>query len=504
MQFNSIEFFIFILVILILINCIRKSYYQQAILLTGSYVFYWTTSNYFVLLLLFITVLSFQSGQLIHTTPDKTGKKIILAIALTGLLIPLGIFKYYNFGLEILHQIPLPLDYYLNLPLLGFVLPIGISFFTFSAISYVIDIYRGQIQPEPEFYHYALFVSYFPHLLAGPIVRAGQFLPQLKNAVSLSPVNLKTGVTIMVWGFLKKFVIADTIAPVVNVIFSNPSGLSSPYIAVGTILFGIQIYCDFSGYIDIALGTAEIIGLHLPKNFIRPYLSKNPTEFWKRWNITLSGFIMDYVYIPLGGNRKGKLRTYLNLEITMLLCGLWHGAAWNFVLWGGYHGILLSVHKLLAEKTRACSRFFLACHENLGIFVKILVTQYFIFLGWLMFRIGNFSQLIYCIQKFVLFDFNFSTQNLPPLWGITTIFSTVNSMSLKTRIFSALITLGIIIVLLHSEKVMEKIIVCLKTDWMEVIASAQLRYWLLYLAMMFLVLLLFSPTVSPAFIYYQF
>ena len=503
MQFNSIEFFIFLSTVLILINCLRKSHYQQAILLGGSYVFYWSTSNYFVILLLFITIISFQSGEVIHNASNQIRKKIVLAIALVSLLIPLGFFKYYNFGIEIIHQIPLPLNYYLNLPVLGLILPIGISFFTFSAISYVIDIYRGTIQPEQKFYRYALFVSYFPHLLAGPIVRAGQFLPQLKNHVSLSPDNLKTGVTIMVWGFVKKFVIADNCAPFVNAIFANPTSLSSPYIVIGTLLFGIQIYCDFSGYIDIALGIAELIGLHLPQNFFRPYLSKNPTEFWRRWNITLSSFIRDYIYIPLGGNRKGKIRTYFNLEMSMLLCGLWHGAAWNFVIWGGYHGVLLSFHKFVAKRTGSFPKLLPSLNDNFKVFVKIIITQYFIFLGWIMFRVGNLSDMIYCVNKYVLFDFDFSF-HLPAIWGITTIIGVINGIGLYIKIFIVIAIVSTVVLMLHTDYVIKKIIRILTTDWTQFIASLQLKYWIVYLTIMIFILLCFTPSASPMFIYYQF
>ena len=503
MQFNSIEFFIFLITVLILINCLRKSHYQQAILLGGSYIFYWTTSNYFVILLFFITIISFQSGEIIHHASNPIRKKTTLAIALISLLILLGFFKYYNFGIEIIHQIPLPLNYYLNLPVLGLILPIGISFFTFSAISYVVDIYRGTIQPEKKFYKYALFVSYFPHLLAGPIVRASQFLPQLKNHISLSPGNLKTGVTIMVWGFVKKFVIADNCAPIVNAIFINPTNFSSSYIVIGTLLFGIQIYCDFSGYIDIALGIAELIGLHLPQNFFRPYLSQNPTEFWRRWNITLSSFIKDYVYIPLGGNRKGKIRTYFNLEFSMLLCGLWHGAAWNFVIWGGYHGVLLSFHKFISKRTGSFPKLLPSLNKHFKIFVKILVTQYFIFLGWIMFRSGNLSDMIYCVNKYVLFDFNFSYHN-PPIWGITTIIGIINGIGLYIKIFSVIAVIIAVVLILHTDYMMKKIIHIFTTDWTQFISSLRLKYWIVYLTILIFILLCFTPSANPVFIYFQF
>jgi len=504
MQFNSIEFFFFFITVLILVNSLRKADFQQSILLGASYLFYWLTSNYFILLLLFITIISYQSGAAIYQSPDPGRKKTILTIAMICLLIPLGFFKYYNFGIEIFNQITLPFNASLNIPFLDIILPIGISFFTFSAISYVFDIYRGTIQPEKKFLRYVLFVSYFPHLLAGPIVRAGQFLPQMKNNISLNPDNLKIGVTIMLWGFVKKFVIADNCAPIVDAIFNNPTIFTSPYIFLGTVLFGIQIYFDFSGYIDIALGAAKVIGLHLPQNFYRPYLSKSPTEFWSRWNITLSSFIKDYIYIPLGGNRKGKIRTYFNLEFTMLLCGLWHGASWNFVLWGGYHGILLSLHKSVSKSRASSFPVILpSLKGNVRLLIEILVTQYFIFLGWIMFRVGNLSDMIYSVKKFVLFDFDFSISPIR-ISGITKVVGTIGDSGLIINMIAFVSFVIVIMLLLHNDYFVQKITRILTTDWTRSIASLQLKYWIVCLAIMIFILLSLTPSASPAFIYYQF
>jgi alginate O-acetyltransferase complex protein AlgI len=503
MQFNSIEFFIFLISVLILINCLRKSYYQQAILVAASYLFYWSTSNYFILLLLFITALSFQAGEAIHSATSQARKKATLAVALVFLLIPLGFFKYYNFGIEILTQITSPLNASAPLPFLDLILPIGISFFTFSAISYIADIYNGKIEPEKKFYRYALFVSYFPHLLSGPIVRAGQFLPQLKNSISFNQTNLKTGVTIMAWGFVKKFVIADNCAPVATAIFSHPTTFNSLYIIIGTVFFGIQIYCDFSGYVDIALGAAELVGLHLPQNFIRPYLSQNPTMFWRRWNITLSSFIRDYIYIPLGGNRKGTIRTYFNLEITMLVCGLWHGASWNFVLWGGYHGLLQAFYKAIGSKTSFFPGLFPYLKGNFQVLVKILLTQYFVFLGWIMFRVGNFSDMLYCVKKFVLIDGNFSQQII----GIK-VYDSLLGAALDLSPVIKIVMAGAIIIglvmMMHSDYWMGKISGILTTDWTRFFSSVQNKYWIVYLTVMVFILLCFTPSASPEFIYYQF
>jgi len=506
MQFNSVEFFIFFITVLILINCLKKSHYQQAILLGASYFFYWTTSNYFVLLLLFITVISYQSGEAIYQASNQARKKTLLAIALISLLIPLAFFKYYNFGIEIINQITIITisNSSFNIPFLDLILPIGISFYTFSAISYVVDIYTGTIQLEKNFYKYALFVSYFPHLLSGPIVRGAQFLPQLKNHIALSPKNLKIGVSIMLWGFVKKFVIADNCAPIVNAIFIHPTEFNSLYIIIGTLLFGIQIYCDFSGYIDIALGAAELIGLHLPQNFFRPYLSKNPTEFWRRWNITLSSFIRDYVYIPLGGNRKGTIRTYFNLEFSMLLCGLWHGAGWHFIIWGGYHGILLSVHKIIAPQIGLFPKIIPFLNDHFRLFGKILITQYFIFLGWIMFRVGNPSDMIYCMNKYVFIDFN-SSKFIPikqPLFDA--IMNIIIQCSSYIKIFFFIVVVVVIIFILQSDYWMKKTICILTTDWPRFISYLPLKYWVLSLTMMIFILLCFTASANPEFIYFQF
>jgi alginate O-acetyltransferase complex protein AlgI len=503
MQFNSIEFFIFLVSVLILINCLRKSFWQQAILVAASYLFYWATSTWFFLLLLFITVISFQAGEAIHSASGQKQKKVTLAAGLVFLLIPLGFFKYYNFGVEILHQITSPLNVPVPVPFLDLILPIGISFFTFSAISYIADIYNGKIEPEQKFYRYALFISYFPHLLSGPIVRAGQFLPQLKNSISFNQTNLKTGATIMVWGFVKKFVIADNCAPVANAIFSNPTNFNSLYIIIGTFFFGIQIYCDFSGYIDIALGAAEMVGLHLPQNFIRPYLAQNPTAFWRRWNITLSSFIRDYVYIPMGGNRKGTFRTYFNLVFSMLVCGLWHGASWNFVLWGGYHGLLQAGYKATGGKPGFFSGLFPYLKGNFQVLVKIFLTQYFIFLGWIMFRVGNLSDMIYCVKKFVLIDGNFSHQSL----GIKvydSLLEAVLTLSPVIKIVLAGVFIAGLIMLMHSDYWMKKVSGFLAKDWTRFFSSVQNKYWILYLVTMVFILLCFTPSASPEFIYYQF
>jgi D-alanyl-lipoteichoic acid acyltransferase DltB (MBOAT superfamily) len=485
MQFNSIEFFLFFFFVITLLVLLAHRKYQLIFLLAVSYIFYITSSGIFVYLLVLVSLITYITGEAIFGVDTPKTRKLYLILGTAGTLAILGYFKYYNFGVETFNSIAHFLGFSIPIPLVSLALPIGISFYTFSGLSYIFDIYRGKLVPTKSFCKYAVFIAYFPHLLAGPIVRASQFLPQLKYDIQITPENLKNGITLIVWGFIKKFVIADNIAPVVTGIFSHPTDFGSFYIVFGALLFGIQIFCDFSGYCDIAIGLAKIIGLHLPLNFFRPYLTKNPTEFWRRWNITLSSFIRDYVYIPLGGNRKGSVRTYLNLIMSMLLCGLWHGAAWNFIIWGGYHGILLSADKVLKKQVHFGKRIhgFLETHS--GYLIKILVTQYFIFLGWLIFRVKNLSDLTYCIQKFVLIDFAFTDQQI------------------RFLLVTGSLTL-LFFVLLCNRTFADRIVSVATKDWVKFFAELPLRYWILYLSAMMLIFLCLSPATSPQFIYFQF
>jgi D-alanyl-lipoteichoic acid acyltransferase DltB (MBOAT superfamily) len=340
--------------------------------------------------------------------------------------------------------------------------------------------------------------------LAGPIVRANQFLPQLEKSVKISSESIKLGVTLMSWGFIKKFVIADNCAPIVNAIFSHPLDFTSLYIILGTILFGIQIYCDFSGYIDIALGVSSLIGFHLPINFLRPYLSQNPTEFWRRWNITLSSFIRDYLYIPLGGNRKGTVRKYINLEISMLLCGLWHGAAWNFVFWGGYHGALLAIHKWLPQSLNQILKNLSFHKYPVELFVKIFITQYFIFLGWILFRVGNIPDIFYCVKKYILFDFDLSTyiKTGQPIFDY--FMATILNLNFYFKLLTICLLILLLIICLTNEFIYSHTFKMLAFDWIEFFSGLKLNYWIIFLISSFLILFCFIPSANPEFIYFQF
>lgn len=416
MLFNTIDFVIFFTVVLTVLVIIRHRKFQHLFLLLGSYFFFYYSSNYLITLLIFTTIWDFYFGNMIAKAKNVRIKKTIFITSLAGNLGLLGFFKYADFAIAQFNFLGQQLDLATQMPLLHLALPIAISFYTFHSITYTVSIYRGQMEPVKSFTEYAIFVAFFPQLVAGPILRAKEFLPQLKEKmdnlqngtklrlITIKKDNLKFGITLMSFGFLKKMFFADNIAPLANEIFSFPIGLESSAIMLGTIAFAIQIYCDFSGYSDIALGAAIIMGFKIPINFNKPYFATSPSDFWKRWHISLSSWLRDYLYIPLGGNRKSKTRTYLNLMITMFLGGLWHGASWNFVIWGLMHGAYLAIHKAILDRCPSLQnhRFF---STKIGKVASILTMQYLVFLAWIPFRVSDIDYAIYAMQKYVFFDF---------------------------------------------------------------------------------------------------
>jgi len=473
MIFTSLEYILFLPIIVLLIELIRKREYQCTVLLVGSYFFYYYTSSEFVFIMVILTVVSYYMGKKISVEKNEKTKKIFLGISIGFSLLLLGYFKYYNFLISNLNSLSL-----LSFPELEVILPIGISFYTFETISYVTDIYRGSSPPALSFKKYALYIAFFPHLVAGPIVRGYELLPQFENTLRILPENLSYGIIRISWGLFKKIVIADNIAPYVSMTLDHPIGHTSMDIIVATFLFGIQIYCDFSGYCDIALGSARIFGIHLPENFLSPYLSKRPTEFWSRWHITLGRFIRDYIYIPLGGNRRGSLRTYLNLFIAMILCGLWHGASWNFILWGAYHGLCLTIDKFF-------SNIFVGFDESSKTkwFLSLIITQYFMFLGWVFFRVSGIQELIYCLSKFIVPDFIFN--------------SPVNIL----LTFLGMIITFFLIINLNIMRIIHKY---QERSPFDILNSLKVYHRLIFLICISFLIFLLSPSNSPTFIYFQF
>ena len=418
MLFNSLDFVIFFVIVLTSVAIIKNRKFKHLFLLYSSYFFFYYTSNYLIVLLIASTLLDFYIAKFIWKTPSIIRKKILLCTSLSGNLGLLGFFKYSDFAILQFNIIGTQFNGSTEIPFLNLALPIGISFYTFQTISYTVDVYRGKLEPSKSLKEFALFVSFFPQLVAGPIVRAKDFLPQLREKIENNHVtsklrlirieekNLKIGITVMIIGFLKKMFFADNIAPFVNEVFGNPVGHESFTIILATIGFAIQIYGDFSGYSDIAIGAALILGFKLPINFNKPYFATSPSDFWKRWHISLSSWLRDYLYIPLGGSKKSNIRTYVNLTIVMFLGGLWHGASWNFVVWGLLHGGYLAIHRLIINKFPIVneSKFF---KTRIGKIVSILVMQYFVFLAWIPFRIEDTDHMIYAITKYLYLDFNF-------------------------------------------------------------------------------------------------
>jgi len=451
--FSTPEFIIFFIAVLAVISCIKFRKFQHLFLVGSSYFFFYFSNNFLITLLIFSTLLDFYVGKAIFAAKDKKRKKILLVSSLAGNLGLLGFFKYADFGISQINNV----TEYLGIPeitSLGLILPIGISFYTFQTISYTVEIYRGKLEPSKSLWEFALFVSFFPQLVAGPILRANQFLPQLREkitnnnittklrTITIHDASLRFGITLMAMGFFKKMFFADNIAPMANEIFNMPYGLESFSVMLGAIAFGVQIYCDFSGYSDIAIGAAIILGFHIPANFNKPYFAVSPADFWRRWHISLSTWLRDYLYIPLGGNRKGNSRTYVNLITVMFLGGLWHGASWNFVIWGLMHGVYLAVQKLITNKFPALknSKFL---KTRTGKIISILITQYFIFMTWLAFRVEDFDALSYVLYKYVIWDFATSatlqilSHNIIPITLII-VFFILNYISYRKNIVKSL------------------------------------------------------------------
>lgn len=398
MTFASISFLVFFAVILLVLavldkitgkNDKRYRTISQIVLLVGSYFFYGWWNAKFCLLLAFVTVVSY--GMALGMERSREHKKIWLGIGVCIPLLVLGYFKYYNFFVEsFCHVFGVK-----NTIAIEVILPVGISFYTFQAMSYLIDVYRKELAVRKNFVHYALYISFFPQLVAGPIVKAKEFLPQLEEIRKISLKRLEAGVQIFLFGLFKKVVIADNLSVFVDDVYRVPGAYSTISVWLAVISYSIQIYCDFSGYSDMAVGCATCMGYDLPRNFNLPYLSKNVSEFWKRWHISLSTWLQQYLYIPLGGNRKGQLKMYRNLFLTMVLGGLWHGASWTFVVWGALHGLALCIHKAFRKWKPKQS-------ENVvtGV-MSIAVTFIFVSICWIFFRATDFANALEVLKRLV-------------------------------------------------------------------------------------------------------
>lgn len=488
MIFNSLQYLIFFSVVLLTTISIRLRHNQIAFLLLASCIFYLLSSSYLIFCLIFVSAITFYCGKAICRERDPGWRKFYLSLAVICALGQLGLFKYSGLLTDLLGSLASSMNQGVLLDASGLLLPLGISFYTFQSLSYVFDIYRGQLNPTPSLLEYVLFVAFFPQITSGPIVRAKDFLCQLGfSHLGVSAQDLKYGITLIGIGLLKKMVIADNLAQFVDPIFLYPTHYNSLRIILATVTFGVQLYCDFSGYSDIAIGSVRILGLKYPINFNNPYLALNPSDFWHRWHISLSCFFRDYLYIPLGGNRAGHTRTYLNLLITMTICGLWHGSSWNFLLWGFYHGVLLFAQRLLFDDLSLFKRWEAIAGKRFWVAAQVLTTQYFIFFGWLIFRVKDWSDLVYCLDRFIFWDFLSRLQYQSLVYGFLK----------DTILFLLPLGLYIILIIFYRDEFCRK-------DWIGIISSLDLKYWLIYLMAIILSLIWFSPSSGTNYLYSAF
>jgi alginate O-acetyltransferase complex protein AlgI len=456
-----------------------KQKWRWLILLVGSYYFYISWEPAYLMLIVFSTLVDYFVGKRIFKTESNQKKNILIG---TSLLLNLGFlffFKYFNFFSESLNFFFNEINLSYRIQELNFLLPVGISFYTFQTLSYSIDIRKGILKPEYHFGKFALFVSFFPQLVAGPIERAKDLLPQLKSNKETTYNNLRTGFILILWGFFQKLFIADRLALYVDPVFNNLEDFNGTRLWVTSYFFAFQIYCDFAGYTNIARGCAKVLGINLSINFKQPYLASSISEFWRKWHITLSSWFKDYVYIPLGGNKVKTPKYFINLMIVFLVSGLWHGANWSFVIWGGIHGSLL-VLEVIKRK------YF---NFKMPRVINVIITFQLVVFAWVFFRSDDFSSAI-------LFFKNMFYLNSSSLTQIGFFKKGVYDIKVIDIIFSFFSVLVLILVGL-----LEK----LKKQRLEELILKQSKYlrWVIYYILIFSVLE-FGVFGSEQFIYFQF
>ncbi len=396
MLFNTVPFGVFLIVVLALFWVLRDHRRGRIVwLLASSYFFYSCWNATYLLLIVFSTFLDFWVGKRLHLEERDGRRKLLLGLSLLGNLGVLAVFKYYDFFAENVVSLFAEMGVSLSVPMLDVLLPVGISFYTFQTLSYTIDIYRRQLEPTDSMLEFALFVTFFPQLVAGPIVRAAHFLPQFRHDPHWSDSAFADGLWRILKGLFKKIVIADYLARnLVDGAFSSPGELGGLDALLAIYGYAFQIYGDFSGYSDIAIGSARMLGFELPENFNAPYLANNLQDFWRRWHMSLSAWLRDYLYIPLGGSRGGPGKTYRNLMITMVLGGLWHGANWTFVAWGTIHGGGLAITRMLQRRRQHVSTEPSAA----GLWLGRLVTFHLVCVAWVFFRSVDFAHAAQMFQ----------------------------------------------------------------------------------------------------------
>jgi alginate O-acetyltransferase complex protein AlgI len=476
MLFDSPVFFLFLVTLVPVYWLLRARRRQNVMLLIASYFFYGWWDWRFLGLIFASTLVDFFCAREIARSNNSRKRKLLLAVSITVNLVFLGFFKYFNFFVDSAATVLGTLGLHVSVPVLRVLLPPGISFYTFQELAYIVDVYNRKIEPAESLVDYALFITLFPHLIAGPIQRPSHLLPQVQNDRHLDWRKMSDGVMLILTGLFRKVVIADNCALVANSVFSGHFGApNGPILLLGAYAFAWQIYGDFSGYSDIARGSAQLIGFHFMVNFRQPYLSQSLQDFWRRWHISLSSWLRDYLYIALGGSRHGERKTYRNLFTTMLLGGLWHGANWTFVIWGGLHGAMLAVNRFFQEHWFPRGANSESAQSTLGgRWLKRIVVFHFVCFAWIFFRAGSMSEALSLLHG-------------GGAWGWRLEYG-------SAIVFLVLFSLPLFLIDLHLEK----------SGGEYPFAAAGVRTQVLCAGFLTLAIALLAGTESSAFIYFQF
>ncbi|MEM6342870.1 MAG: MBOAT family O-acyltransferase [Bacteroidota bacterium] len=485
MLFHTIEYAIFFPIVVFLYFLIPHKF-RWALMLAASYYFYACWKLEYLSLIVISTIIDYFAARQIAASDNKGSKKAFLLLSLASNLGILFFFKYFNFFSTSAQAAFDQFNIFVDVPTFDYLLPVGISFYTFQTLSYTIDVYKGNQQPEKHFGIFALFVSFFPQLVAGPIERSTHLLPQFHQRQAFDFGRLTNGLKLILWGLFKKVIIGDSLSIFVDSVYSTPASHDSLSLLLASICFAFQIYADFSGYTDIARGSAQVIGFDLMENFKQPYTAKSISEFWRRWHISLSTWFRDYVYIPLGGNRTVKWRWYYNLFVTFTVSGLWHGANWTFVLWGALHGFYL-IFAIITEDSRNRLKKSLGISRNETVhkLVQVLSVFVLVLIGWVFFRAENISDAFYILGQ--IFD--------PRTYTWT--FSLVSNVQANSP-FSFALGMGCLILFLILDTMSKD------KQFPDFLNGHKLAYrWTIVYILLFC-LVFFTPKGSGQFIYFQF
>lgn len=488
MLFNSLDFAVFLPIVFFLYWFVAQKNlrFQNALIVLASYFFYGWWDWRFLSLIIFSTIVDYLVALKLSKEKQKSKRKILLWTSIIVNLGFLGFFKYYNFFLETFIDAFSFFGTQINANSLNVILPVGISFYTFQTLSYTIDIYKKKLQPTEDFIAFSAFVCFFPQLVAGPIERAANLLPQFSKAKKFKFIYFQFGFIRILWGLFKKVVIADRLAIAVDVVFNNPENYGGLSIMIATLFFAFQIYCDFSGYSDIAIGTARMFNIKLRENFRTPYFSKSLNEFWQRWHISLSSWFRDYLYIPLGGNRVSKLRWHSNIIIVFTVSGLWHGANLTFLIWGIIHGLILIIENIL--KTINLKVTF-SSKKIINIF-SLMITFLFVCFAWVFFRANTAIDSIIIIQN--IFDFT------KPIYE-TSVNGSIQKLLLGLPLWKFIGSFLLILILIIFEYFIYKNII----NDIILVRKKTIYRWIYYITII-LVILIFGYFDNNQFIYFQF